>query len=255
MEKKFFKPRQATPENLLFGIRPVMEAIRAGRELDRILVKKGLEGDLAQELMQLVRDGNIPFQLVPYERLNGLTRKNHQGVVAFSSLIEYANFEEVVISVVEEGKTPLILLLDGVTDVRNFGAIARSAECAGVHAIVVPAKGAAQVNGDAMKTSAGALSVLPVCRVPSVRSAIYFLRDSGIQVVAATEKAEESVYSADFTQPVAVVVGSEEAGVSPEVLKLSDKLVRIPLCGSIASLNVSAAAAAVLFEAVRQRTV
>lgn len=253
MEKRFYKPRPAAPENLLFGIRPVMEAIQAGKELDRVLVKKGLDGELSKELLTLLKESSISYQQVPVEKLNKLTPKNHQGVVAFTSLIEYANLEEVVIGVIEEGKVPLLLLLDGVTDVRNFGAIARSAECAGAHAIVVPAKGAAQINGDAMKTSAGALNIIPVCRVPSLRAAIYFLRDSGIQVVSATEKASDDLYQTDFSLPTAIVMGSEEVGISNDVVKLSDRLVKIPLCGDIASLNVSAAAAVALFEAVRQR--
>jgi len=252
-KKPFFKPRKPAPENLLFGIRPVMEAIQSGREIDRVMLKKGLGGELAHELLALIGEHQIPMQHVPLEKLNALTQKNHQGVVAFASLIEYANLEETVIGVIEKGETPLVLLLDGVTDVRNFGAIARSAECAGVHAIVVPAKGAAQINGDALKASAGALNLVPVCRVPSLRSAIYFLRDSGMQIVAATEKADSDLYAATFDKPTAIMVGSEETGISPELLRAADVLVKIPLCGSIASLNVSAAAAVVLFEVVRQR--
>ncbi|MDR0419544.1 MAG: 23S rRNA (guanosine(2251)-2'-O)-methyltransferase RlmB [Prevotellaceae bacterium] len=255
MEKKFYKPRPVTPENLLFGTRPVMEAIQAGKELDRVLVKKGLDGELSKELLTLLKESNVSYQQVPVEKLNKLTPKNHQGVVAFTSLIEYANLEEVVIGVIEEGKVPLLLLLDGITDVRNFGAIARSAECAGAHAIVVPIKGAAQINGDAMKTSAGALNIIPVCRVSGLRAAIYFLRDSGIQIVSATEKASDDLYQVDFSLPTAIVMGSEEIGISNDVVKLSDRLVKIPLCGDIASLNVSAAAAVTLFEAVRQRLV
>jgi 23S rRNA (guanosine2251-2'-O)-methyltransferase len=252
-KKPFFKPRKPAHDKLLFGIRPVMEAIQSGREIDKVMLKKGLDGELAQELLALIAEHQIPVQHVPFEKLNALTQKNHQGVVAFASLIEYADLEETVIGVVEKGEMPLVLLLDGVTDVRNFGAIARSAECAGVHAIVVPAKGAAQINGDALKTSAGALNMVPVCRVPSLRSAIYFLRDSGIQIVAATEKAEHDLYSSTLNKPTAVVLGSEEAGISPDVMRLADVPVKIPLCGSIASLNVSAAAAVALFEVVRQR--
>ncbi len=254
-KKPFFKPRKPAPENMLFGIRPVMEAIQSGREIDKVMLKKGLDGDLVQELLTLINENQVPVQYVPLEKLNSLTQKNHQGVVALASLIEYANLEETVISVVERGETPLVLLLDNVTDVRNFGAIARSAECAGVHAIVVPAKGAAQINGDALKTSAGALNIVPVCRVPSLRSAIYFLRDSGIQIVAATEKAENDLYAVELDKPTAIVMGSEETGISPEVMRAADALVKIPLCGTIASLNVSAAAAVMLFEVVRQRQI
>jgi 23S rRNA (guanosine2251-2'-O)-methyltransferase len=249
----FYKQRKSSPENLLFGIRPVMEAVQSGREIDRVMLKRGMDGELAQQLLALIEDRGIPVQRVPLEKLNALTQKNHQGVVAFASLIEYANLEEVVISTLERGDTPLVLLLDGVTDVRNFGATARSAECAGVHAIVIPAKGAAQINGDALKASAGALNITPVCRVPNLKSAAGYLRSSGLQVVAATEKADKSLYSLDLAKPTAIVLGAEDTGISPDILCLADEQVHIPLRGSIASLNVSAAAAVVLFEAVRQR--
>jgi 23S rRNA (guanosine2251-2'-O)-methyltransferase len=249
----FYKPRKPAPENLLFGIRPVVEALLAGREIDRVLLKKDLGGEAAQQLHELLRERRVPVQLVPTEKLNALTPKNHQGVVAFASLIEYTDLSELVIGLMERGEAPLLLLLDGVTDVRNFGAIARSAECAGVHALVVPLRGAAQINGDALKASAGALNLVPVCRVPSLRSAIGYLRDSGICVVAATEKAERSLYALDLCLPTAIVMGAEDEGVSPEALRAANAQVHIPLRGSIASLNVSAAAAVVLFEAVRQR--
>lgn len=249
----YYKQRKATPENLLFGVRPVMEALQSGREIDKVLLKRGLEGEQAQQLAALLEERGVPVQRVPIEKLNALTQKNHQGVVAFASLIEYANLEEVVIGAMERGETPLVLLLDGVTDVRNFGAIARSAECAGVHAIMLPAKGAAQINGDALKASAGALCITPVCRVHSLRSALRFLLGCGVQIVATTEKADKSLYALNLARPTAIVVGAEDEGVSPDILRMADELARIPLCGSIASLNVSAAAAVVLFEAVRQR--
>lgn len=249
----FYKPRKPAPDNLLFGLHPVLEALQSGREMDRILIRRGLDAELSQQLRTLAAERQIPVQQVPVEKLNALTQKNHQGVVAFASLVEYANLEEVVIGVVERGDVPLVLLLDGVTDVRNFGAIARSAECAGVHALVVPSTGAAQINGDALKASAGALNVVPVCRVPSLRDAIHYLRASGIRVVAATEKAPQSLYSLSLTEPTAIIVGAEDEGISPDLLRLADTQAHIPLCGSIASLNVSAAAAVVLFEVVRQR--
>ncbi|GHT83386.1 23S rRNA (guanosine(2251)-2'-O)-methyltransferase RlmB [Bacteroidia bacterium] len=253
MENSSYTQRQAPPQNLLFGIRPLMETLKAGKEVDKVLLKNGLDRELAQEIEGLLRAQNILFQYVPIEKLNRLTRKNHQGVVAFASLVAYADLQEILISVVEAGKTPLILLLDEVTDVRNFGAIARSAECAGVHAIVVPTKGAAPINGDAMKTSAGALNLVPVCRVDNLRSAISLLHNNGVQVVAASEKGATMIYDTDLTLPTAIVMGAEESGVSPAVLKVTDALVKIPLQGSIASLNVSAAASVVLFEAIRQR--
>ncbi len=260
MEKPHFKKKypsfpkkEKAPDNLLFGMRPVMEAIQAGREVERVLLKNGLDGVLFRELYALLEEKNIPVQYVPAEKLNSLTQSNHQGVVAYVSLIAYADLENVVATTFEKGETPLILLLDGVTDVRNFGAIARSAECAGVHALVVPAKGAAPVNADALKTSAGALNRIPVCRVPNLRTALYYLKDSGLKIVSATEKSKKSVYDFDFKCPTAIVMGAEDTGISEAVLKLSDERVCIPLQGEIASLNVSAAAAVVLFEAVRQR--
>jgi 23S rRNA (guanosine2251-2'-O)-methyltransferase len=242
-----------TPENLIIGIRPIIEAVQAGREIERVLIKAGLEGDLFKSLLELLHERNIPTQFVPIEKLNSLTVASHQGVAAFVSLISYATIEDVIIHIMEQGEAPLILLLDGVTDVRNFGAIARSAECAGVHAIVVPAKGAASINADALKTSAGALNRIPVCRVPNLRTAVYYLKDSGIQLISATEKSSELVYTCDLQLPTAIVLGAEDTGISDTILKLSDKQVKIPLQGAIQSLNVSAAAAVMLFEAVRQR--
>ena len=254
-KKKYtsFSKKEKTPENSLFGIRPVMEAIQAGREIERILFKTGLQGNLFRELHALAEEKNIPVQFVPAEKLNRLTQANHQGVVAYVSLIAYADLETVIASTFEDGKTPLILLLDGVTDVRNFGAIARSAECAGVHALVIPAKGAAPVNADALKTSAGALNRIPVCRVPNLRTAAYYLKDSGITIIAATEKSTKRIYEYDFTHPAAIIMGAEDSGISDAALKLSAEQLSIPLQGGIASLNVSAAAAVVLFEVVRQR--
>jgi 23S rRNA (guanosine2251-2'-O)-methyltransferase len=211
------KHSKKTPDNLIIGIRPVMEAIQAGRNMERILIKSGLEGDLFRSLLTLVQQHNIPHQFVPIEKLNSLTPASHQGVAAFVSLITYADIAEIIGQVKERNETPLVLLLDGVTDVRNFGAIARSAECAGVHAIVVPAKGAAPINADALKTSAGALSRIPVCRVPNLRTAIYHLKDSGIQVVSATEKAPKLFYDCDFNPPTAIIMGAEDAAVKPLV--------------------------------------
>jgi len=240
-------------DNLIIGIRPVMEAIQAGQQIERILIKTGLDGDLFRSLLELIHKHNIPNQFVPIEKLNSLTSATHQGVAAFISLITYVDIAEIIGQITEQNETPLILLLDGVTDVRNFGAIARSAECAGVHAIVIPAKGAAPINADALKTSAGALTRIPVCRVPNLRTALYYLKDSGIQIVATTEKASKLMYDCDFKQATAIVMGAEDVGISEAVLKLSDEKVKIPLQGKIQSLNVSAAAAVALFEVIRQR--
>ncbi len=239
----------------IFGIRAVIEAIEAGKEIDKILVKKDLQGELAQEFFAAARNAGVTMQRVPIERINRITRKNHQGVVAFLSAVTYYHLDEVIPSLYEAGKTPFIVLLDGITDVRNFGAIARTCECAGVDAIVIPERGSVTVNADAVKTSAGALLSLPVCRERSIQEAVRYLRDSGITIVAATEKTTENYTTADYTLPVAVVMGAEDTGVSPIVLRNCDKMVAIPMSGSIGSLNVSVAAGVMIYEAVRQRNI
>jgi 23S rRNA (guanosine2251-2'-O)-methyltransferase len=239
-------------DNYIFGIRSVIEAIKSGKEIDRILIKKGLQGDIFAELSGLIKEFNIPTQFVPIEKIDKVTRKNHQGIVAFLSEITYSNIEEIVPKLFEDGKVPFILILDGITDVRNFGAICRTAECAGIDAVIIPSKGAAQINADAVKTSAGALNYLPVCRVNSLHSTIKFLKNSGIRIIAATEKAQELYYKSNFNDPIAIVLGSEEFGVSPDVLKISDYLVKIPVFGKISSLNVSVAASIIIYEAVKQ---
>jgi len=238
---------------MIFGIRPVLEAIEAGKEVDKILLQKGLRGDLFHELLDMSRQMDIPIQTVPIDRLNRITRKNHQGVVAFISHISYTRLEQVMPGVYESGRTPLILILDHITDVRNFGAIARTAEVSGVDAIVIPSKGAAAINEDAMKTSAGALNVIPVCREEKLQNAVKFLKDSGLKIVAATEKGSMDYDKDDLNVPLAVIMGSEDTGVSAELLKLSDSLLMIPQAGKIGSLNVSVAAGVILFEALRQR--
>jgi 23S rRNA (guanosine2251-2'-O)-methyltransferase len=252
--RKKYPKKAKTPDNLVAGLRPVIEAVQAGRKVEKVLLRTGLDGDLFRTLLELLHERHIPTQFVPAEKLHSLTANQHQGVVAFMPLIPYAELEDVVTRAVERGAAPLVLLLDGVTDVRNFGAIARSAECAGAHALVLPAKGAAPINADALKTSSGALSRIPVCRTPNLPSAIYYLKDCGLQLVAATEKSDALLYTCDFRLPTALVLGAEDSGISKAVLRLCDRQVRIPLQGAIGSLNVSAAAAVALFEAVRQRT-
>jgi 23S rRNA (guanosine2251-2'-O)-methyltransferase len=244
---------ESNSNNFIYGIRPVMEAIHAGKEIEKIYITRGARGDLMQELKQLMREKNILYTEVPVEKLNRLTRKNHQDVVCFISSVTYQSIEDIIPFVFEKGETPLILILDRITDVRNFGAIARTAECAGVHAIVIPAKGAAQINSDAVKTSAGALNSIPVCREKNLRNTIDFLKGSGLQIIAATEKTSDLVYAVDYTSPSAVIMGSEEDGISSDLLKLADKKIKIPLFGTIESLNVSVACGVVLFEAIRQR--
>ncbi len=238
---------------MIFGTRAVIEAIQAGKEVDKILMRRDLSGELARELFTIVKNTNIPLQRVPQEKLDRLTRKNHQGVVAFISAVTYQKLEDIIPFLYEEGKVPFIVLLDGVTDVRNFGAIARSCECAGVDALVIPARNSVSVNADAIKTSAGALHSLPVCKESSINEAIRFLKNSGVKVVAATEKSTQDYCSTDYTTPIALVMGGEDMGIAMDNLRICDEMVSIPVCGSIASLNVSAAAAVLMYEAVRQR--
>ncbi|MFA7583911.1 MAG: 23S rRNA (guanosine(2251)-2'-O)-methyltransferase RlmB, partial [Proteiniphilum sp.] len=229
-------------KEMIFGIRAVMEAVEAGKDIDKVMVKRELSGDLFQELQQLLRSYEIPMQRVPLERIDRITRKNHQGVIAFTSAVTYQKLENIIPLLYEEGKNPFILVLDGVTDVRNFGAIARTCEVAGVNAIVIPARGSVTVNADAIKTSAGALHTIPVCREQNLKEAIIFLKNSGIKVVAATEKAANFYTNCDFTVPAAIVMGAEDEGVATDHLRVSDELVKIPQSGNIQSLNLSVAA-------------
>ena len=240
-------------KEMIFGLRSVIEAVEAGKDVDRVLVKRELQGELFRELQDVLTMHEIPMQKVPLERIDRFTRKNHQGVLAFMSAVTYQKIEDIVPMLYEEGKNPFIVVLDGITDVRNFGAIARTCEVAGVDAIVIPARGSVRVNADAIKTSAGALHTIPVCRELSIKDAVQFLRNSGIKVVAATEKAAENYTSSTYVDPVAILMGAEDVGISPELLKISDDLVRLPIFGTIQSLNVSVAAGVMLYEVVRQR--
>jgi 23S rRNA (guanosine2251-2'-O)-methyltransferase len=240
---------------MIFGTRAVIEAIQTGKEVDKILMRKDFQSDLSRELFHIVKETNIPLQRVPIEKLDRLTRKNHQGVIAFISAVTYQKLEDIVPFLYEEGKNPFIVLLDGLTDVRNFGAIARTCECADVNAIVIPAHNSVSVTADAIKTSAGALLNVPVCKEASITEAIHFLKNCGYKVVAATEKAENNYTSIDYTAtPVALILGSEDRGISFDNLRICDEMVKIPILGNIASLNVSAAAAVLIYEALRQRT-
>jgi 23S rRNA (guanosine2251-2'-O)-methyltransferase len=238
---------------LLFGIRAVIEAIKADKEIDKLFLQTNLNNELSRELMSHLKERNIPFQYVPVEKLNRLTRKNHQGVIGYLSSVTYQKIEDILPFLFEQGKVPLLLVLDRITDVRNFGAISRSAECAGVDAIIIPARGAAQVNADAIKTSAGALHKIAVCREDNLKQALDYIKASGVTIIACTEKAEQYHFDCDLTNPLAIIMGSEEDGISQEYLKRSDALVKIPMNGTISSLNVSVAAGVVLFEAIRQR--
>jgi 23S rRNA (guanosine2251-2'-O)-methyltransferase len=239
--------------DMIFGIRAVMEAVLAGKEIDKLLIRKDLQGDLMKELYAVLRDRLIPVQHVPPERLNRITRKNHQGVIAFVSAVAYHRLEDVIPFVYEQGRDPFIVMLDGITDVRNFGAIARTCECAGTDAIVIPARGSVSVNGDAMKTSAGALSVIPVCKEKSIRQSIRLLQESGAKVYAASEKATKNYTEVSYNCPVAIVTGAEDEGIQAENLRICDEIIKIPLFGTIGSLNVSVATSIIVYEGVRQR--
>lgn len=237
----------------IFGIRAIIEAIEAGKNIDKILIKRDLTGDLAKELMGKVKEYDILVQKVPNEKLNRITMKNHQGAIAMLSPVGYYKLEHLIPLFYEEGRNPLVVVLDGLTDTRNFGAIARTAECAGVDAIVIPQRNSVTVTPDAVKTSAGALFHLPVCRERDTLSAVRMLKENGYHIVAATEKGASSYTSADYRNPTAIVMGSEDIGISDAVLRESDELAAIPIVGQIQSLNVSVAAGVMIYEAVRQR--
>lgn len=251
--KKEYETRRPKEKEMIFGIRAVIEAIEAGKTLDKVLVRRDMSSALARELMEKLGPTQTPIQKVPVEKLNQYTDKNHQGVIAFLSPIEFTPLENIVPTLFEEGKTPFLVVLDGVTDVRNFGAIARTCACAGVHALVVPQRGGAAINGDAIKTSAGALHSLPVCKVENLQQALRYLKDSGIRLVAATEHAEQLYTQADMRGPLAIVMGSEEKGIFPANLELCDTQVKLPMHGTIESLNVSVAAGVFMYEVLRQR--
>lgn len=249
----YYKNKPRPEKDMIFGIRAVIEAIQAGKDIDKIMLRRDMTGELAKELYTLLEGMNVPIQKVPIEKLNRITMKNHQGVIAFISPVTYQRIEDIIPGIYEEGRTPFIVVLDNITDVRNFGAIARTCECAGVDAIVVPMRGGAALNADAVKTSAGALMKIPVCREESIGNALKFLAASGIKLIAATEKAEQNYTEVDYKDPIAIVLGSEDEGIDPAHLRICQELVRIPILGSIESLNVSVAAGVLLYETVRQR--
>lgn len=238
----------------IFGLRPVIEAIKAGKQIDRLLVKQGLQGPLYHELMLEVRKHNVAYQIVPLERIELVTRKNHQGVLAWLSLIEFQSISNLLPMIFEKGEDPLIVALDGVSDVRNFGAIVRSADCLGAHAVLIPEKGSARITADAVKTSAGALHSFPVCREKSILRSIEYLKESGLKVAAASEKSGSDLSRLNLKGPLVLIVGSEDKGISRELISVSDHLVSIPMTGDLGSLNVSVAAGILLYEIARQRS-
>lgn len=252
MEKKYYKPRPKE-DNMIFGMRAVLEAIDAGTVIDKIFLKNDLGGDLSKELMQKIAGRGMVVQRVPLEKLNRLTRKNHQGVVAFISPVPYYRVEQILPALYERGNVPFFLILDGITDTRNFGALARTADCAGVDAVIIPERGSVSVTPEAVKTSAGSLFHIPVCRERSLRECVRLLKESGVKVVGASEKASEDYTRTDYTVPVAIVMGAEDVGISEDVLRECDVFVSIPMLGSVGSLNVSVAGGVMMYEVVRQR--
>lgn len=257
-KKVNYETRRPKEKEMIFGTRAVMEAIDAGKTLDKILIRRDMSSAIARELLAKLTDseGHIAtnVQRVPLEKLNQFTDKNHQGVIAFLSPIEFYRLEDLVPSIYESGRTPLLMVLDNVTDVRNFGAIARTCACAGADALIIGTRGSVAINGDAVKTSAGALHTLPVCKVENMQNALQFLRESGLNIIAATEHADYDYTATDMRSPLAIVMGSEEKGIYEENLKQCTDQVRIPMVGTIESLNVSVAAGIMLYEAVRQRS-
>lgn len=244
---------ESTQNNIVFGLRAIIEAILAGKNFDKVFVKQGLSGELASELQTLAKTHEIALKIVPQAKLDSITRKNHQGAIGFIVPVAYQNYEEIITMCFESGKDPLILVLDEITDVRNFGAMARTALCMGVDAIVIPVNGSVSITPDAIKTSSGALLTLPVCKVKSLPVALEKMKEYSIKIIGCTEKGNETIHKTDLTGPLAIVMGSEEKGLSTVVLRIADHLAGIPLQGPVGSLNVSVATGMALYEAARQR--
>lgn len=260
LQKTEYKTRRPKEKEMIFGIRAVIEAIDAGKTIDKILIRRDMSSALGRELLAKIQEAygestqDVTIQKVPVEKLNQFTDKNHQGVIAFLSPIPFCRLEDIIPTIYEEGRVPFVMVLDGITDMRNFGAIARTCACAGVDALVIPSRGGVAINGDAIKASAGALHTLPVCKSDNLQKTLSFLRECGLEVVAATEHATDNYTRVDFTSPVAIIMGSEDNGIYEENLKLCTKQVRIPMSGKIESLNVSVAAGVMIYEVVRQRS-
>ena len=240
-------------ENIIYGVHPVTEAIQAGKELDKVIIQQNIHGEWLPEIRKMLDQLEVPVQYLPINAMNRISRGNHQGIIAFLSPIQYQSIEAIIPAVYESGESPLILVLDRITDVRNLGAIARTAECLGVHALIIPARGSAQINADTIKTSSGALMNIPVVRSMNLKSTLTFLKESGLKIIAASEKAEKSIWHLNLTDPIGLILGSEESGISPEYLRFCDEKAMIPMQGQVASLNVSVAAGMFLYEVTRQR--
>lgn len=241
-------------EHLIFGIRAIIEAIQSGAAVDKVFIQKEISGELMKDLMKVMKRNDVNFSYVPVEKLNRLTPNNHQGAVASISPIGFMDIEHLVESTLASKKIPLFLLLDQISDARNFGAIIRTAECSGVNGIIVQKSGSAPVNGDTVKTSAGAVFNVPICKVEHIKDAIFYLQGSGIKTIAATEKTDQTIYDINLNEPIAIIMGSEDRGINPSVLKVVDEKAKLPMFGTIGSLNVSVACGAFLYEAVRQRS-
>jgi 23S rRNA (guanosine2251-2'-O)-methyltransferase len=242
-------------EFIAYGIHPVSEALKSGKPIDKVLMQKGMRSESGKTLGSELRKRGVPVQFVPKVKLDKITTKNHQGVIAFLSPVDFHDIEWLLPSIYEKGEVPLMIYLDGVTDMRNFGAICRAAECAGAHAIIIPARGSARIGPDAIKTSAGALMQIPVCRVNQPAETLEFLKNSGVEPVACHEKGDLTYTEADLTNPIVLIMGSEETGISEKIKATSASHIRIPLQGNTASLNVSMATGIILFEALRQRDI
>jgi 23S rRNA (guanosine2251-2'-O)-methyltransferase len=239
--------------DMIYGTRAVLEAIRAGKEIEKVMIQSGLNNDLIKELISVAKSNKVPYTFVPAEKLKRMSTKNHQGVICLLSAVSYSAVDNLIDKAFSDGREPFFLILDRITDVRNFGAIARTAECAGVDGIIIGEKGNAPISSDAMKTSAGALNHLPVSREHDLKKTLKLLRESGIKVIACTEKAKKTIYEVEISGPVAVILGSEEDGISEELLRAADELAKIPMKGKIGSLNVSVAAGVAVYEVVRRR--
>lgn len=253
IQKHNYETKRPPEREMIFGIRAVIEAIDAGKTLNKVLLRRDMSSAIGRELLDKLRDTPTTVQRVPVERLNQFTDKNHQGVIAFLSPVEFTPIESLVPMLFEQGKVPFLMVLDGITDVRNFGAIARTCECAGVDGIIIAARSGVAINGDAIKTSAGALHTLPVCKVSNMQDALTYLRESGLRIVAATEHSTKNYTEVNMREPLAIIMGSEDIGIYPANLDLATDKVRIPMLGKLESLNVSVAAGVMIYEVVRQR--
>ena len=239
------------PKQKIYGIHPLNEALASGVPINKVYIQKDIHNERIAELISKLKLYKVPFQFVPREKLNRLTSKAHQGVIALTSPVEFESIDQVLPGLFESGETPMIAIMDGITDVRNFGAIARSAECFGIQALVFPSSGSAMLNADALKSSAGALNKIHLCREINFNQSLKLIKDSGLQLIACTEKAKKSVSEANFSVPTAIVLGAEDEGIHPALLELCDEQVKIPMTGAIQSLNVSVAAGIIFYEARR----